>query len=163
MSQLEKTISELAGEVREGASMIARLRDDSKNIESVLNVIISIADQTNLLALNAAIEAARAGESGRGFAVVADEVRQLAQRTAESTQEIRGIIDGLQNSSTKVAKAMARQQSQAQHSVEHSQQAGDKLRQVVAAINQINGMNTLIAQATEEQSCLCGLCSGKYG
>ncbi|OMH28371.1 hypothetical protein BGP75_20930 [Motiliproteus sp. MSK22-1] len=153
MFRLEKTISELAEDVREGASMITRLREDSQNIESVLNVIISIADQTNLLALNAAIEAARAGESGRGFAVVADEVRQLAQRTAESTQEIRQIIDGLQSSSTKVAEAMARQQSQAQHSVEHSQQAGDRLRKVVTAINQINGMNTLIAQATEEQSC----------
>jgi aerotaxis receptor len=53
-------------------------------------VIENVADQTNLLALNAAIEAARSGDMGRGFAVVADEVRQLAQRTSQSTTQIRG-------------------------------------------------------------------------
>ncbi|MCW8883829.1 MAG: methyl-accepting chemotaxis protein [Motiliproteus sp.] len=153
MDSLTGSIGDLAREASEGAGMVARLRDDSQNIESVLNVIISIADQTNLLALNAAIEAARAGDHGRGFAVVADEVRQLAQRTAESTQEIRQMIEGLQQSSDHVVTAMERQQRQAERSVEYASKAGESLHQVVDAISQISGMNTLIAQATEEQSC----------
>ncbi|WP_456238366.1 methyl-accepting chemotaxis protein [Motilibacter deserti] len=50
---------------------VSRLQDASMGVDSVVQLIFSIAGQTNLLALNATIEAARASKVGRGFAVVA--------------------------------------------------------------------------------------------
>ncbi|WP_054738763.1 methyl-accepting chemotaxis protein [Cellulosilyticum ruminicola] len=69
-----------------------RLQSETKEIDSLLNVINNMSEETNLLALNASIEAARAGDLGRGFAVVADEVRKLADNTRLSLQNVNKVV-----------------------------------------------------------------------
>ncbi|MFW6191164.1 MAG: methyl-accepting chemotaxis protein [Thiohalospira sp.] len=145
-------IKQLAEDVNQASETINRLGKDSESIGSVLDVIRDVADQTNLLALNAAIEAARAGEAGRGFAVVADEVRTLASRTQESTQEIQGMIERLQQAARESVEAMETSRSRASNTVEKAGSAGKALTNITQSVSQISDMNTQIASAAEEQS-----------
>ncbi len=71
----------------------------SREIDVVVQFIMSVANQTNLLALNATIEASRAGDAGKGFAVVADEVKQLAVQTSKAVEEIQAKVTRIQNGS----------------------------------------------------------------
>ncbi|WP_305420506.1 methyl-accepting chemotaxis protein [Photobacterium leiognathi] len=142
----------LALDIGEASKVITQLATDSRNVDTVLEVIRGIAEQTNLLALNAAIEAARAGEAGRGFAVVADEVRTLSQRTQESTVEIQTIIEKLQEGAEKAVGVMNKGAEKAQNASTISASAGEALNLIVEEVHAIQGMNEQISAATEQQS-----------
>lgn len=114
-------------------SIIQSLRDRSEEIASILKVVTEIANQTNLLALNATIEAARAGEAGKGFAVVANEVKELANRTAEATDDINKKIAAIQ--------------------VE-SQSALDSISTASESVRSINEVAISIAGSVEEQTAV---------
>ena len=147
-------IHALSQEIANTASAISDLSSESENIGTVLFVIQGIAEQTNLLALNAAIEAARAGEQGRGFAVVADEVRTLAQRSQESTEEIRHIVERLQSVAEGAVSAMEKSKQGTEKTVEQSEEAVNSLRSIIAAVSKIKDMNLSIASASEEQAAV---------
>ncbi|VVO24168.1 methyl-accepting chemotaxis protein [Pseudomonas fluorescens] len=147
-------IDRLAAEIGNSTEAMNHLKDESDKIGGVLDVIKSVAQQTNLLALNAAIEAARAGEAGRGFAVVADEVRNLALRTQKSTEEIEGLIVGLQNGTQQVSEAMENSRTLTDSSVELTRRAGASLTSITRTVSTIQLMNQQIATAAEQQSAV---------
>lgn len=146
------SMNNLAETLEDAARTVEAVSSDSAEIEKVTEVINEIADQTNLLALNAAIEAARAGEHGRGFAVVADEVRSLASRTQESTQEIRGMINKLQEGAGSATQVMQTSRELARNTAEQTSEAESALARIRDEVGSINDMNAQIASAAEQQS-----------
>jgi len=131
-SENARTVTEKAvGHSQNAADIMDKLGESAASINKVTAAIMEISDQTNLLALNATIEAARAGEAGKGFAVVANEIKELARQTGTATQEIRGIIEGIQDATT------------------NSQGA---IKEVSTIINGVNEIVAGIASAVEEQA-----------
>ena len=124
--------------VNKVVTTMQEVSSSSKRISDIIAVIDGISFQTNILALNAAVEAARAGEQGRGFAVVASEVRSLAQRSASSAKEIRGLIENSVNRIEAGAKLV--------------DQAGRTMDELVSSVRKVAEIMTEIASASHEQS-----------
>jgi len=124
--------------VSDAISAMGEIKNGSREIGNIIEVIDSISFQTNLLALNAGIEAARAGDAGRGFAVVASEIRALAQRTAEAAKDISNLIV---NSNENVAKGG-----------QLVDETGDSLSQIGSEIAHVVSNIQEISSATREQA-----------
>ncbi|MCL1132524.1 methyl-accepting chemotaxis protein [Shewanella sairae] len=142
----------LAKSIDDAQHVINSAHKESLNVGSILDVINAISEQTNLLALNAAIEAARAGVHGRGFAVVADEVRTLANRTRQSTDEIRGMIELLQVNTNQSVNLMTESTNHASTTQTIANEACEALAIIKSNINELQLSNQHITMSAEEQS-----------
>ncbi|MFD3303770.1 methyl-accepting chemotaxis protein [Alteromonas macleodii] len=122
---------------KQAANDMNQIKEFSRRISSIIDLIEDIAFQTQLLALNANVEAARAGEHGKGFAVVAGEVKQLAVRAAESSDEIKKLI---QESLTSINSGVKQVESTA-----------DALKLITDSIEQISGLTKELTSSSTEQ------------
>ncbi|VXD00549.1 Methyl-accepting chemotaxis protein [Pseudomonas sp. 8Z] len=145
-------MNHIAAAVNESSTSITALGQSSEQINSIIQVIKSIAEQTNLLALNAAIEAARAGEAGRGFAVVADEVRNLAARTAQSTQEITAMIELIRSSTSTAVASMQSGVTSVGQGVSLARQAGESISSIRNGTQRAAHVVQEISHNIDEQS-----------
>jgi len=124
--------------VARAVEAMSAIHQSANKVSKIIGVIDEIAFQTSLLALNAGVEAARAGDAGRGFAVVAQEVRALAQRSAESAKEIKGLI----SASTQ----------QVDMGVSLVGETGSALHRMAGKVGEIDALVSRIAGAARDQA-----------
>ena len=124
--------------MRQLQGTMAGIRQSAEATSQIIRDVSEIAFQTNLLALNAAVEAARAGEAGRGFAVVAEEVRSLALRAKEAAQKTESLI-----------RESVKQTGEGEGA---SVRAAEKLREILASVDQVSAIVSEMATSSKEQA-----------
>jgi methyl-accepting chemotaxis protein len=139
----QESIAAIRRQVDQVVAHMLDLGRKSQQIGSVLDIVSELAEQTNILAINATIEASGAGENGRRFAVVADEIRKLADRVANSTKEIRGLIDDVRSAVNTTVMAT--------ESAAKTVESGSRqFSEVAAAFKQIAGLVGTTTEAARE-------------
>ena len=143
-------------EVQKRISAIASRADAlgtrSKEIYRVLDLITEIAQETHILSLNAAIEAAAAGADGRRFSVVAEEVRHLAQRSQESVESVRNLLDEFAGSIRTTVVATEEGSNEAGRVLERAQAAAAAIEDLRGASSDTARVAREISLATQQQN-----------
>ncbi len=130
---------------------IMELKEKSKDISKVMEIISNISDQTKIISFNAALEASSAGESGRRFGVVASEIRKLTEDVMQSTANIDGLITEIQSLSDKMVLGSEKTTKNIHQGLEYSGNSVQKVESVVDNIKKSNESIKQIVLAVQQQ------------
>lgn len=135
---------------------ILELGHKSKEISKVMEIIDGIAGQTKLIAFNAALEAASAGDAGRRFGVVASEIRRLADSVSNSTKEIEGKIQEIQESVSRLVITSEKGTGTIGAGMEASADTARNLDDLVDAASHTSSAAQQISLSTQQQKTASG-------
>jgi len=147
-------------QIQDTAKRIKRLGESSQEIGEIVDLISDITEQTNVLALNAAIQAASAGEAGRGFSVVAEEVQRLAERSAEATKQIGGLVKTIQGDTHDAVAAMEKSILGVVEGAVLSDVAGQSLKEIEEVSNELATLINSISVSTQVQTDMASEVAG---
>lgn len=149
-------MSTIREQIQETSKRIKRLGESSQEIGDIVGLINDIADQTNVLALNAAIQASMAGEAGRGFAVVADEVQRLAERSANATKQIEGLVKTIQADTNEAVMSMESTTTEVVQGAKLATDAGEALKEVQTVSSSLADLIQQISNEAQLQASSAG-------
>ncbi|MDR1132987.1 MAG: methyl-accepting chemotaxis protein [Synergistaceae bacterium] len=145
-------INNVAESAAAATTAVLKLGDRTRQIQSFVKQIGSIADQTNLLALNAAIEAARAGETGRGFAVVAEEVRKLAEDSNAAAKNIEELASAITSELAAITEYAQENAASCTNVKVLSGETEDAIANMLENLREISSATQDLAAVAEEQA-----------
>ncbi|MBR9925564.1 MAG: methyl-accepting chemotaxis protein [Gammaproteobacteria bacterium] len=151
MQLLQAKMQDIRSDSEQSLAEIMALGAKSKQISKVMELINTLAAQTKLIAFNAALEASSAGESGRRFSVVANEIRRLADSVTDSTQEIEGHTEEIQNAINRLVVASEKGASSIEKGVEVSINTAQDLDALLKAASQTSSAAQQISLSTQQQ------------
>lgn len=137
---------------KEAVEDMKALEEYTHNMQSIIDLITSVASQTSLLSLNASIEAARAGEAGRGFAVVATEISNLANQTQEATVKITEVIQNVSSKLQIAVNAVGQLMDSSRQQSESAAQASDSFGMIAESTNRVNEQSIYLNDAVSRLS-----------
>ncbi|MCB9228886.1 MAG: methyl-accepting chemotaxis protein [Deltaproteobacteria bacterium] len=167
VAEMEQSMADISDS---NDKIMQAVSDSNKEIQSIVEVINSIAEKTNvindivfqtkLLSFNASVEAARAGEHGKGFAVVAEEVGNLAQMSGNAAKEISEMLNDsvkkvesiVTNTSSQVAGLIEVGTSKVSRGTEIANRCREVLSNVVSDISNVTTMMSEINSGAREIS-----------
>lgn len=142
---------------RDVQDALSTFQESASKMNTITELINSVASQTSLLALNASIEAARAGEAGKGFAVVASEISNLAGQTTSATQDINELIDGITSQLDTIVstidellEAGEEESKCAEETTENFDRIAEKVREITERSSEMARAVDKLATANEE-------------
>lgn len=121
-------------------------------IGTISELISEVATRTTILAMNASIEASRAGEQGRGFLVISNEIRKLADKSAEATKQIGGIIKAIQTEAGEVTAALEDETKTVEKQALLAKGTGEAFGEIEGAISESRAVVTEITRLSAGQN-----------
>ena len=153
IQNMENVITEMNAiveSVKQSKVIISQLEERTNIIGQIVEVITNISSQTNLLALNASIESARAGEQGKGFAVVASEIRGLAEQSQKAAKEIKELVTGIVENTSKAVEVIDNSNNMIDHGVDAIRKTEESFEDLTKANSEINKMVHSVNSVTQK-------------
>jgi methyl-accepting chemotaxis protein len=144
--------------IRSMVEKVDKLKDSTRSIRKILDVLNNMTKQTNILSLNATIEAARAGAAGKGFMVVADEIRKLADQSKQSIDVVGQITETIQKEIDETVKVLSNATPIFQQQIQSVKEADMIFKQVTdhmgGFISQLSAVSDSISTLEQSQVVL---------